>query len=253
MRIIQPLVSGAMLKERMTGRIPVDIRNLDFHITHGDLSKDWCIGGVIVNKGAVQTSQKGSQYIIWKISDLKGEMQTISIFLFKNAFKDLWKTTQGMVIAILNPSIFPRKDGKYEPTLSIDNPQKVMILGRSKDFGLCRSKKKNGEPCSAIVNLGICEYCVYHVKQEYGKLSKRSELQSATSGRGLKALQNKILGKNEVFYAGKSFVAEPTPTSKKHIVKDQQRLMSLSDHFKSSSGQLPAGKTLFKGSLFPKF
>lgn len=243
-RIIHPLISSTMFRERMVGRTPVDVRNVQFHLAHGDLSKDWCISGVIVNKGAVQTSQKGAQYVIWKISDLKGEIQTVSVFLFKTAFKELWKTSQGMVVAILNPSMFTKREGNSEISLSVDNAQKVMILGRSKDFGICKSKKKNGEPCSSIVNLAACEYCVYHVKQEYSKLSKRSELQSATSGRGLKALQNKVLGKSEVFYAGKSFSAEPAPKSRKHVAKDQQRLLSLSDHFKSS-GPLAAAASKY--------
>lgn len=122
-----------------------------------------------------------------------------------------------------------------------------MILGRSKDYGICKSKKKNGEPCTAVVNLDVCEFCVYHVKQEYGKMSGRSELQSATSGRGLQALRNKVLGKNEIFYGGKSFLAQSTKPNQKIIAKDQQRLMSLLDTFKSSPlGTATAGSYLSK-------
>lgn len=189
---------------------------------------------MIVNKGTAQTSNAGSQYVIWRLSDLKGDMKTVSLFLFKSAFKELWKTAVGMIIAVLNPSVFSRKDNNGESSLSIDSAQRVMILGRSKDYGICKSKKKNGEPCTAVVNLGVCEFCVYHVKQEYGKMSGRSELQSATSGRGLQALRNKVLGKNEVFYGGKSFMAEAAKPSQKLKAKDQQRLNSLSDTFKSS-------------------
>lgn len=235
-RIVQPLISSAVMKERMVGRIAVDVRNLQTHLEQNDLSQDWCLAGVIVGKSSVQTSQKGAQYVIWKLSDLKGEIQTASLFLFKGAYKELWKTAQGMVIGVLNPSVFPRKDGRTsEPTLSIDNHLKVMILGRSKDYGTCKSRKKNGEMCSSIVNLNVCEYCVYHVKQEYSKLSTRSELQSATSGRGLQSLRNKVLGKSEVFYGGKSFVAETATKSKKITVKDQKRLMSLSELHRSSA------------------
>lgn len=234
-RIVQPLISSTVMKERMVGRIAVDVRNLKTHLEQNDLSQDWCLAGVIVGKSSVQTSQKGAQYVIWKLSDLKGEIQTASLFLFKSAYKELWKTAQGMVIGVLNPSVFPRKDGKTsEPTLSIDNHLKVMVLGKSKDYGTCKSRKKNGEMCSSIVNLNVCEYCVYHVKQEYGKLSTRSELQSATSGRGLQSLRNIVLGKSEVFYGGKSFVAEVATKSKKITVKDQKRLMSLSELHRSS-------------------
>lgn len=242
-RIVQPLISSAMMKERMVGRIAVDIRSLQHHLEHNDLSQDWCLAGVIVGKSGVQTSQKGAQYMIWKLSDLKGGIKTASLFLFKSAYKELWKTAQGMVIAVLNPTEFPRKEGKSsEPALSIDNHLRVMILGKSKDYGTCKSRKKNGEPCTVIVNLNVCDYCVYHVKQEYGKLSGRSELQSATSGRGLQSLRNKVLGKSEVFYGGKSFVAETATKSKKIAAKDQRRLASLSEVFRSSPSPVASGK-----------
>lgn len=103
-----------------------------------------------------------------------------------------------------------------------------MILGQSKDLGTCRSTRKNGEQCTAIVNLSICEYCMYHIKQEYQKCSKRSELQSNFQGKGLTALRNKVLGKNEVFYAGKSFTAVPAKRSRKLEKKDESRMQSLS-------------------------
>lgn len=234
MRLIQPLISSTTLRERMLGRNSVEMRSLQNYLQNADLSKDWCISGVIVSKGPVTTSNAGSQYVIWRLSDLKGEMKTVSLFLFKSAYKELWKTAQGMIIAVLNPSVFSRKDNNGESSLSIDSAQRVMILGKSKDYGICKAKKKNGEPCTAVVNLGVCEFCVYHVKQEYGKMSGRSELQSATSGRGLQAIRNKVLGKNEIFYGGKSFMAESTKPSQKLKAKDQQRLMSLSDTFKSS-------------------
>lgn len=234
LRMIQPLISSTVLKERMIGRRAVEIRYLQNHLMSADLSQDWCISGVIVSKGTAQTSNAGAQYVIWRLSDLKGDMKTVSLFLFKSAFKELWKTAVGMIIAVLNPSVFSRKDNNGESSLSIDSAQRVMILGRSKDYGICKSKKKNGEPCTAVVNLGVCEFCVYHVKQEYGKMAGRSELQSATSGRGLQALKNKIFGKSEVFYGGKSFMAEPSKPSQKLKAKDQHRLMSLSDTFKSS-------------------
>lgn len=234
LRLVQPLISSTILRERMIGRQPVEIRYLQNHLQNGDLSKDWCISGVIVSKGPVQTSNAGNQYVIWRLSDLKGDIKTVSLFLFKTAFKELWKTAQGMIIAVLNPSVFSRKDNNGESSLSIDSAQRVMILGRSKDYGVCKSKKKNGEPCTAVVNLGVCEFCIYHVKQEYGKMSGRSELQSATSGRGLQALRNKVLGKSEVFYGGKSFMAESAKPSQKLKAKDQQRLMSLSESFNST-------------------
>ncbi|KAL2761488.1 protein MCM10-like protein isoform 1 [Daubentonia madagascariensis] len=67
--------------------------------------------------------------------------------------------------------------------LSIDHPQKVLIMGEALDLGTCKAKKKNGEPCTQIVNLRDCEYCQYHVQAQYRKLSaRRADLQSTFSG-----------------------------------------------------------------------
>lgn len=105
-----------------------------------------------------------------------------------------------------------------------------MIFGQSKDLGECRSTNKAGEKCRAIVNINKCEFCIYHVKKEYQKHSiGRSELQSSFAGKGLTALRNKVLGKNEVFYAGKSYTALPAKKSKKLVAKDEKRLASLSN------------------------
>ena len=103
-----------------------------------------------------------------------------------------------------------------------------MILGQSKDLGTCRSRKANGDPCTSFVNLNKCEYCIYHIKKEYQKFSQRSDLQSSYSGRGLISLRNKVLGKNEVFYAGKSYTAIPAAKSKKLMARDEKKLKSLS-------------------------
>ena len=230
LRIVQPLISSSSLKERMADRIPVGVQRARFHTERGDSSKDWAIAGIVVSKPIVRQTQKGDPFSIWQISDLRGEIKTVSIFLFRSAHKELWKTSAGTVIAILNPKIMERKDDKVEAVLSVDNHQKVMILGQSKDLGLCRAKKNNGEPCSATINKTDCEVCIFHMKTEYSKI-KRSEFQSAGLGRGLQDLRNKVLGKSEVFYAGQSYSAmKPAKKPAKMIKQDRERLMSLSEY-----------------------
>lgn len=233
-RISKPLISSAVLEEKMSGRNAVCMAKVKQFIKSENDIDNWVIAGVIVKKSPVKTSQKGSQYLIWTLSDLKDDLKTVALFLFGSAYKQLWKTTIGTVLGVLNPTIMDQKDGcKDQATLSVDNAQKVMIFGQSKDYGICRSKKKDGEQCSTFVNTSHCEYCLYHIRQEYQKLSKRSELQSNFVGKGLTALRNKVLGKNEVFYAGKLYTAIPAKKNPKQISKDNKVLNSLSDRNKS--------------------
>ncbi|KAH8269366.1 hypothetical protein KR018_007480 [Drosophila ironensis] len=231
LRMINPLISSSLLQERMGGRQAVPFSGVAFHIERGDLAKDWVIAGALVSKNPVKNTKKGDPYSTWKLSDLRGDVKTISLFLFKEAHKSLWKTAEGMCLAVLNPTIFERRAGSSDVAcLSIDTSQKVMILGQSKDLGTCRATKKNGDKCTAVVNVTDCDYCVFHVKQEYGKMSRRSELQSATSGRGLNELRNKVLGKTEVFYGGQTFTAIPAKKSAKLINKERDRLSKLAGY-----------------------
>jgi minichromosome maintenance protein 10 len=230
LRIVNPMISSAMLKERMEGKMPVGVQRVRFHTERGDKSQDWVIAGVLVGKSAVKQTHKGDQFSIWTISDLKGEIKLCTLFLFRSAHKELWKNNVGIVIAALNPNVLERKDEKVEACLSVDNAQKVMVLGQSKDYGTCKAKKNNGDPCGQIVNKTDCDVCIFHMKREYGKF-KRSDLQLGGLGRGLQELRNKVLGKSEVFYAGQSFSAQKAKKPVKQMAKDRDRLMTLSEYY----------------------
>lgn len=232
-RIISPLISSAELKERMKDKIAVTVSRVKNHIVSDNMHNDWVIAGVLINKSVTRTSQKGTSYCIWKISDLSDDLKTVSIFLFSNAYKQLWKTITGSVIGILNPNVLENKDNIDQATLSIDNPQKLMIFGRSKDMGKCKSIKKNGDPCTAIVNTSRCEYCVYHVKQEYKKCARRADLQSSNNAYGFTgdALKhmNKQTGARKPYNGLAPFVPVLAKRNEKLYEKDRARLELLSE------------------------
>lgn len=231
MRIVNPVVSSTVLKERMIGRRAISTLKIkNFLLTSDHKETDWVTAGAVVGKFS-KTSQKGHPYCLWTISDLLGDIKMVTVFLFGTAYKEFWKTSLGTVVGILNPGVMDSKDNKTEATLRVDNSQKIMILGMSKDYGICKSKRKSGEDCTSVVNKSVCEHCVYHVKQAYNSASRRSDLQSSFAGKGLSLnnLRNKVLGKNEVFYAGKTFTAIPAKKSMKQIQKDEERLRKLSE------------------------
>ncbi|XP_008546854.1 protein MCM10 homolog [Microplitis demolitor] len=178
LRIVKPLISSNELAERMKGRAAVTVSKVKNFITTQDLNNDWVIAGVLIQRSATKKSQNGNAYCIWTISDLTENVNRVTVFLFKGAYKTFWKVTDGVVVGILNPSVLEARNDKDEAALSVDNAQKIMILGNSKDLGRCKSVKKNGDPCNAIVNVNRCEYCIYHVKTEYNKASRRQDLQT---------------------------------------------------------------------------
>jgi len=234
-RVTNPLISSTVLAERLQGRRVVPFSNIRSFTSNGKITEDWVVVGVIVTKSPPRTSAKGSTYSVLRLSDLRGvgDLKTVSLFLFSGACKTHNKNSVGSVLGILNPSIFDNsKSHGDEASLSVDSADRIMVLGTSRDFAVCKSKKKNGENCTSFVNKANCDYCVYHVKQEYQNCSRRSELQSSFSGKGLggglNALRNKVLGKNEVFYGGQSFTAIPAKKSQKLAKQDNIRLAILS-------------------------
>lgn len=54
---------------------------------------------------------------------------------------------------------------------------------QSKDYGKCKSLRKDGQPCGNVVNLSECIYCEVHMTKEYKKLSsKRANMNNWPSG-----------------------------------------------------------------------
>ncbi|GFU07394.1 protein MCM10 homolog [Nephila pilipes] len=226
-RIINPLVSFSTLQQRMQERRMIKMSFIQNFIQKGDIEGDWVTIGVIIQKVPPKKSANGKTYSIWKMSDLNDIEKPVSVFLFKTAYNDLWKTDIGTVIGILNPSIMSNRDKQSELNLAVDHPGKCMIIGKSKDLGFCRSRRKDGAPCNVPVNVFQCEYCIFHIKKEYKKFSgKRSELQSAYSGREPN-LKNKVLKGQNVFYGGQSFVALGKKPSKQIKPKDKLTLSNL--------------------------
>ncbi|XP_034366282.1 protein MCM10 homolog [Arvicanthis niloticus] len=184
LRLRRPRVSSTEMNRKMTGRKLIRLSQIKDKMATENLEEtDWVTFGVILRKVTPQSANSGKTFSIWKLNDLRDLTQCVSLFLFGDVHKDLWKTEQGTVIGLLNANPMKPKDGSSEVCLSIDHPQKVLIMGEAMDLGTCKAKKKNGEPCTQTVNLHDCEYCQYHIQAQYKKLSaKRSDLQSTFSG-----------------------------------------------------------------------
>ncbi|XP_058525451.1 protein MCM10 homolog [Ochotona princeps] len=184
LRLRKPRVSSTEMTKKMTGRKLIRLSQIKEKMTSEKLEEiDWVTFGVILKKVTPQSANSGKTFSIWRLNDLRDLTHCVSLFLFGEVHKQLWKTEQGTVVGLLNANPMKSRDGSEEVCLSIDHPQKVLIMGEALDLGTCKAKKKNGEPCTQTVNLNECEYCQYHVQAQYKKLSaKRADLQSTFSG-----------------------------------------------------------------------
>nr|XP_051677501.1 protein MCM10 homolog isoform X1 [Oryctolagus cuniculus]XP_051677503.1 protein MCM10 homolog isoform X1 [Oryctolagus cuniculus] len=185
LRLRKPRVSSTEMTKKMTGRKLIRLSQIKEKMISEKLEEiDWVTFGVILKKVTPQSANSGKTFSIWRLNDLRDLTRCVSLFLFGEVHRELWKTEQGTVVGLLNANPMKPRDGSEEQVcLSIDHPQKVLIMGEALDLGTCKAKKKNGEPCTQTVNLNDCEYCQYHVQAQYKKLSaKRADLQSTFSG-----------------------------------------------------------------------
>ncbi|MCI4389109.1 hypothetical protein PGIGA_G00093960 [Pangasianodon gigas] len=184
LRLRRPRLSSVEIEHKMANRRMIRLSQLPDRLARENLEdSDWVTFAVLINKITPQSKNNGKTFSIWKLNDLHNLDVNVSLFLFGTVHADLWKTDTGTVMGILNPNQMKNKDGSSELCLTVDHPQKVLMLGEAMDFGTCKAKKKNGDSCTQLVNLYECQYCQYHVKAQYKKMSsKRAELQSSYTG-----------------------------------------------------------------------
>ncbi|XP_067345729.1 protein MCM10 homolog isoform X2 [Channa argus] len=185
LRLRKPRVSSTEMEHKMANRRLIRLSRVPECLAREKLEDcDWVTFAVLVNKVTQQSNNSGKTFSIWKLNDLHNLEVFVSLLLFGEVHKEHWKTEPGTVIGILNPNPMKQKDGYDGVSLTVDHPQKVLLMGEAQDYGTCKAMKKNGDPCSQIVNMYECQYCQYHVKAQYKKMSsKRAELQSSYSGK----------------------------------------------------------------------
>ncbi|XP_044136020.1 protein MCM10 homolog isoform X3 [Bufo gargarizans] len=204
LRLRKPRVSSTEMERKMGGRKLIRLFQLKNKIASEKLEdQDWVTFGVIVKKMTPQSSNNGKTFSIWRLNDLKNLDACVSLFLFGDVHKEHWKTDQGTVIGILNANPMKPKEGSDDVCLTVDNPQKILLMGEAMDLGTCKARKKNGDPCTQIVSLNDCEYCQYHVQAQYKKVSaKRADLQSSYSGHVPKKMARQGTGLKEKLCQG---------------------------------------------------
>ncbi|KAL2854385.1 hypothetical protein BJY01DRAFT_37143 [Aspergillus pseudoustus] len=105
-----------------------------------------------------------SQYMVITLTDLKW---TIDLFLFDTAFPRYYRLSEGIVVAILNPTILPPPKHKLDTSqfsLSISSSDdKILEIGSARDIGFCKAVRKDGNSCQAWVDSRKTEFCDFHV------------------------------------------------------------------------------------------
>ncbi|XP_068572799.1 protein MCM10 homolog [Cebidichthys violaceus] len=271
LRLRKPRVSSCEMDRKMADRHLIRLSQVPERLAREKLEdSDWVTFAVLVNKVTPQSNSSGKTFSIWKLNDLHNLEVFVSLLLFGEVHKEHWKTEPGTVIGVLNPNLLKQKDGYDGVSLTVDNPQKVLLLGEAQDYGTCTAMKKNGDPCSQLVNMFECQFCQYHVKAQYKQMSaKRAELQSAFSGKAPNKVKVKGKGGNlrdrlcqdGFYYGGVSSAAcassltasKPNkPVQKtldKLFVKGSAQLVNQAKRLAMQSGEVAGCSNEFKSLL----
>ncbi|PSS29521.1 hypothetical protein CEY00_Acc07137 [Actinidia chinensis var. chinensis] len=174
LRIRNQLVSQVELSNHFSEirfvRLPA-IKNV---LVGDTLSGCWATVGVLTEKGNPRTSSTGKTFCIWKIGCL--DEKTVSVFLFGDAYQKYSKEKAGTVLALFNCAV--RKDNLGSGfSLSVYSAGQILKIGTSLDYGVCKGKRKDGMPCTLVVNKRHGIYCSYHRVRASEKYSiTRTEL-----------------------------------------------------------------------------
>ncbi|XP_030004334.1 protein MCM10 homolog [Sphaeramia orbicularis] len=268
LRLRKPRVSSIEMDHKMGGRRLIRLSELPERLAREKLEdSDWVTFAVLINKATPQSNSSGKTFSIWKLNDLHNLEVCVSLLLFGEVHKEHWKTEPGTVIGLLNPNPMKQKEGYDGVSLTVDHPQKVLLMGEAQDYGTCKAMKKNGEPCSQIVNMYECQYCQYHVKAQYKKMSsKRAELQSSFSGKAPNRVKGKggnlreRLCQDGFYYGGVSSAAcaaslvvskpsKPVQKIDKLFVKGSSQLVDQAKRLAMQSGKVSGCSDDFKSLM----
>ncbi|KAF5867258.1 hypothetical protein ETB97_000027 [Aspergillus alliaceus] len=105
-----------------------------------------------------------SRYMVMTLTDLKW---TIDLFLFDTALPRYYRLSEGILVAILNPTIMPPPKNKLDTnkfSLAISSSDdKVLEIGYAQDIGFCKAVRKDGKTCQSWVDGRKTEFCDFHV------------------------------------------------------------------------------------------
>ncbi|ESQ45995.1 hypothetical protein EUTSA_v10000193mg [Eutrema salsugineum] len=174
LRIRNQLLSPAEINDRFSDirfvRLPT-IKNL---LMGDKLSGCWATMGVLTEKGQPKTSSIGQPYGIWKIGSLN--QNTVSLFLFGDAYKNYQTEMAGTVFGLFNCSVRKDKVGG-DFSLSVNSAKQMVKLGVSADYGVCTAKRKDGTTCTSVVNKRQGAFCNIHKLNASDKfVTARTEL-----------------------------------------------------------------------------
>lgn len=182
-RILPHSFLSRTLKSKTVFHIPDLLRTIkapDFELS--DVDGDYVVFGIVASKSEPKIhkesnkvmstdsniyddgSNNTNKYMAITLTDLKW---TIDLFLFDTAFPRYYRLSEGVLIAILNPTILPPPPNRIDTnrfSLSVSSSDDTILeIGTAQDIGFCKAVRKDGKICQSWVDARKTEFCDFHV------------------------------------------------------------------------------------------
>lgn len=146
-----------------------------------DVDDDYVVFGIVASKSSPREHKEPkniakeadpfddglnntNKYMAISLTDLKW---TVDLFLFDTAFPRYYKLSEGILIAILNPTIMPPPPNKIDTnrfSLAISSSDDTILeIGYAQDIGFCKAVRKDGKTCHSWVDARKTEFCDFHI------------------------------------------------------------------------------------------
>ncbi|KAF7115989.1 hypothetical protein CNMCM5793_003822 [Aspergillus hiratsukae] len=203
-RILPHSFLARTLSDKKVLRIPDLLRTVkapDFELPE-EIDGDYVVFGIVASKSEPKQIKdtknvsakevdpfddglnNSNRYMAITLTDLKW---TIDLFLFDTAFPRYYRLSEGILIAILNPTIMPPPKNKTDTnrfSLSISSSDdKVLEVGYAQDIGFCKAVRKDGKTCQSWVDGRKTEFCDFHLDLQVRRA--QSQRMGVNSGTGM--------------------------------------------------------------------
>ncbi|KAG0203143.1 hypothetical protein BGX33_009276 [Mortierella sp. NVP41] len=122
----------------------------------------WMVAGVIGAKSKPKMTAKKVQYCHFQLSDLRSA--AINVFLFRKVMERHYEGLRlGDVVAIMNPKVLSQAERAGTLGVEVEDPDCLLVIGTSEDFGLCEAVKLDGGNCNRVLDKRASSYCNHHI------------------------------------------------------------------------------------------
>ena len=125
-RIANPTITQVQLDLSLLGRKLIPLSKLRQSIVLKETDSDWTTIGVIYYKEC-KKSKNGNTFTIWKMTDLLGDIQTVTILLFGKANTKHYSMPTNKVVGLLNPKVLEDRAGKGKQTFKSSFMRKIDV------------------------------------------------------------------------------------------------------------------------------